>query len=451
MEKSPGKLGRIVLVPCPAQGHLSPILQLGAVLHSQYGLSITVVHTNFNFPKNQPPPFRFISMPDHLSDEDISSNDFINVMSKLNINCKVPFRDVLGNLVQQAGGEEAGVACVIYDGVMHFPEEVARELGIQSMVFRTLCAGNIRIYKEYPRLVKEGYIPVHESKSLDDVPGLHPLRLKDLPVYKLKGYEGLLRLLEKACETGSSSTIIINTTEALDREALMELQKQHHIPVLAVGPLHKIAPPVSSSLLEEDGNCIRWLDKQAKNSVLYVSIGSIASVDEKELIEMAWGLANSKQPFLWVIRPGSVCGSEWTELLPEGFNESIRERGLIIKWAPQKEVLAHESTGGFWSHCGWNSTLESISEGVPMICTPSFGDQRVNTRYLCHVWKVGIVVENMERKEIDKAVRKLMVGEEGEMVRQRMMELKTRVDCSIKEGGSSDNSLHELVNLIPSV
>lgn len=289
-----------------------------------------------------------------------------------------------------------------------------------------------------------------ESKSLELISGLHPLRFKDLPIYKLSTYEGLLRLLEKVRRIETSSAVIINTSEALEPEALEELQKQHQVPVLAVGPLHKIAPPISSSLLKEDDSCIGWLDKQVKNSVLYVSIGSIATVDQKEIIEMAWGLANSEQPFLWVIRPGSVQGSEWTELLSKEFLESVRERGLIIKWAPQREVLAHKSIKGFWSHCGWNSTLESISEGVPMICTPSFGDQRVNARYISGVWKAGIVVENMEREDIEDAVRKLMMGKEGVRLRQRMMELKEKVECSIKEGGSSDNSLHALAKLIRS-
>ncbi|KAF3454615.1 hypothetical protein FNV43_RR05063 [Rhamnella rubrinervis] len=109
---------------------------------------------------------------------------------------------------------------------------------------------------------------------------------------------------------------------------------------------------------------------------------------------MAWGLASSQQPFLWVVRPGLVSGLDWIELLPKGFREGVGERGCIVKWAPQQEVLAHEAVGGFWSHCGWNSTLESISEGVPMICKPCFGDQKVNARYVIHEWRVGIELED---------------------------------------------------------
>ncbi|GFS39218.1 hypothetical protein Acr_00g0061710 [Actinidia rufa] len=179
-------------------------------------------------------------------------------------------------------------------------------------------------------------------------------------------------------------------------------------------------------------SCTSWLDRQAPNSVLYVSFGSLDSIDEKALAEMAWGLANSDQPFLWVIRPGSVHGSKWIELLPENLRERIGERGGIVKWAPQEEVLAHEAVGEFWSHCGWNSTLERMCEGVPMICWPCFGDQNVNARYLSYVWGVGLEVEHeLNRGDVERAVRRLMVDEEGKEIRRRAIEFKEKAELSI--------------------
>lgn len=164
-EMSRAKQGHVVLIPCPYQGHLSPILQLGAVLHYGHGFSVTIAHTSFNFPRNCPPPFHFISIPDHLSDDDVSSNNFIDIALKLNVNCKAPLRDLLGHFVERGRSEaEASIACIIYDGIMYFSEEVAEELGIPSMSFRTLCAGNVRIYKEYPRLIEEGHIPVQGTR-----------------------------------------------------------------------------------------------------------------------------------------------------------------------------------------------------------------------------------------------------------------------------------------------
>ncbi|VVA37851.1 PREDICTED: UDP-glycosyltransferase, partial [Prunus dulcis] len=246
----------------------------------------------------------------------------------------------------------------------------------------------------------------------------HPLRFKDLPTSNLDTFENYSKLAVNAGNVRTASAIIWNTVDCLEQSSLAQIQQQCQVPIFSIGPLHKIAPAASSSLLEEDTSCIAWLEKQSHKSVIYVSLGSVASIGEKELSEMAWGLANSNQPFLWVIRPGSICGLDWNETLPQGFIEAVGERGCIVKWAPQREVLAHGAVGGFWSHCGWNSTLESLSEGVPMICTPSFGDQKVHARYISQVWRVGVQLENkLERGEIERAVRTLMVDDDGEGMR----------------------------------
>jgi len=258
--------------------------------------------------------------------------------------------------------------------------------------------------------------------------------------------------VSKVSNSKTSSAIIHNTMDCLENSSLTKIQQQCQIPIFPIGPMHKIALASSSSLLEEDTSCLTWLHKQSCNSVIYVSLGSIAFMDVKELVEMAWGLANSQQPFLWVVRPGSVRGAEWIEVLPEGVKENINERGYIVKWAPQKKVLAHNAVGGCLSHCGWNSTLESICEGVPMICRPCFGDQRVNARYVSHVWNVGLELESeLERGEIERTVRRLMVDEEGKEMRKRGKNLKERIELCIKEGGSSNNSLNKLIEMIVSI
>jgi UDP:flavonoid glycosyltransferase YjiC (YdhE family) len=152
-----------------------------------------------------------------------------------------------------------------------------------------------------------------------------------------------------------------------------------------------------------------------------------------------------------VVRPGSIRGTEWIEILPKSLKENIRGRGYIMKWAPQKEVLAHGAVGGFLSHCGWNSTLESISEGIPMICKPCFGDQGVNARYVSHIWRVGLELESdLERGEIERAVRRLMVDEEGKEMRKRSKNLKGKVEICTRDGGSSNNSLNKLIKIIMS-
>ena len=288
--------------------------------------------------------------------------------------------------------------------------------------------------------------------SQELVPELPPLRFKDLPFSANANFGPFAVLIAKAYKNRTSSAIIWNTIDCLEQSILEQINQQSQVPIFPIGPLHMLSPVVSStSVIKEDKACISWLDKQPHKSVIYVSsLGSIASLSEKEACETAWGLANSGQRFLWVIRPGSIQGLDWIELLPEGFHNAVGERGCIVRWAPQKEVLAHRAVGGFWSHCGWNSTLESLAEGVPMICWPCFGDQRVNARYVSHVWRVGLELEELERGEIERAIRRLILDDEGNEMRARAKEFKDKFEVSAKKGGSSYESLNELVNFIMS-
>ncbi|CAK9147197.1 unnamed protein product, partial [Ilex paraguariensis] len=130
----------------------------------------------------------------------------------------------------------------------------------------------------------------------------------------------------------SSAAVVWNTVDVLEHSSLLQLQQQYQIPIFSIGPLHKIAPGSTNSLLKEDTSCIAWIDKQAPNSVIYVSMGSLAMVDKKELTETAWGLANSDQTFLWVMRGGLVDGpDQCVDLLTKDFKERIGERGHIVK------------------------------------------------------------------------------------------------------------------------
>lgn len=287
----------------------------------------------------------------------------------------------------------------------------------------------------------------------EPVPELLPLLFKDLPIPVSSEIKEEQRdFLSHLNGINTSVGIIWNSIDHLEHKSLTELQQFHKVRFFPIGPFHKRAAPALTSFLKEDLSCISWLDKQATNSVLYVSLGSIAVIDGEELTETAWGLANSGQPFLWVVRPNSVVdGVQWDEQFPDGFRENVGERGLIVKWAPQKKVLEHPAVGGFWSHCGWNSTLESICEGVPMICTPRFGDQKINSRYLTDKWKVGIEIENVKnRGDIEKSIRRLMVDEEGKELRERMLKMKANAEAAMEEGGSSYESLNDLTQFISS-
>ncbi|KAM3205145.1 UDP-glycosyltransferase 76E1-like [Capsicum annuum] len=361
----------VVLVPCPFQGHLTPMMQLGSILHSQR-FSVKVAHTEYNAPNySNHPEFVFHSMDDGLQEIDLSSPSLKN-MYDLNENCKASFKNYLVKMTEEEENLQGDqLACIIYDNIMFYVDDVATQLRLPSIVLCILSAAYmhsmITILQQ-----PEKYFPFEDSQLLDPLPELHPLRFKDVPfpVFNNAVPEPILDFCRAISDIGSSVATIWNTMQHLEDSLLLSLQERYKVPFFPIGPLHKMTPMASStSILEEDNSCIQWIDRQAPNSVLYVSLGSLARIDDTELIETAWGLANSGQPFLWVIRPGSVSGFQCAEALPDGFEKMVGERGRIVKWAT-KTGACTSAVAGFFTHCGWNSTLESILEEVPLICRP---------------------------------------------------------------------------------
>ncbi|XVE69322.1 hypothetical protein DITRI_Ditri09bG0143100 [Diplodiscus trichospermus] len=444
----------VILFPMPFQGHINPMLQLANILHAK-GFSITIIHTQFNSPNpSHFPHFRFCSIPDGLSENYVVPSDYgdaITLFTILNSNCVIPFQDCLAKLLSV--NLEDHIACLITDALWHFTQAVADGFKLPRFVLRTTSVSHFNVITFMPFLREKSFFPVQDSQAENKIPDLPQLMFKDInmPETYLGNFVQFFDTVIQA--TKASLGFIWNSCEDLEQEDLKRCSLYYeNIPSFPIGPFHEHFPATSSSLLPQDQSCISWLDKQAPNSVIYVSFGSVAAINETEFLEVAWGLANSKQPFLWVVRPGLVKGSEWLETLPKGFVEMVGERGRIVKWTPQQEVLAHPSTGGFWTHCGWNSTLESLCEGVPMICQPSFGDQKTNARYVSHFWRVGVHLEyKIERGEIEKAIRRLMVEAEGQEIRNRIKLLKEKINLCLKPGGSSYKSLDNLVSYILSL
>ncbi|XP_074308191.1 UDP-glycosyltransferase 76B1-like [Silene latifolia] len=446
---------RLVLFPLPLQGHQTPMLQLANILYSK-GFSISIIHTQYNAPNSEiNPHFTFHPIPNSLSQcETYSKEDVIRLIIKLNALLVAPFRDLLAGIVsdENAANKEP-VACLITDAMWYFTQDVADNLNLPRIVLRTSNAACFYAFFYCPVFKYKGYLSAKGSELEAEVPEFPPLKMKDIPIHGTpdpeQTYELVCAMIEK---TKASSGLILNTFQQLELTSLSAIRKAiPPIPIFAIGPFHKQVPASSSSLFAPDQSCISWLNVQAPNSVLYVSFGSIAAIEMKEFTEIALGLANSKQPFLWVVRPGLVRCSDGNDPLPSGFMEMVAERGRVVKWAPQQEVLAHPAVGGFWTHTGWNSTLESICEGVPMLCLPCFGDQMINARYVTDVWKVGFRFEDqLRRDDVEKVIRRLMVDKEGQEMRQKMTSLKEKACLSKEPGGPSYSSLESLVAHISS-
>lgn len=221
--------------------------------------------------------------------------------------------------------------------------------------------------------------------------------------------------------------------------------------ILPIGPLlasNRLGDS-AGNLWPADLTCLKWLDQQPAQSVIYVSFGSTAILDQTQFQELAMGLELSNRPFLWVAR--SNITDKVNEVYPNGFQERIAARGKIVSWAPQQKVLKHPSIACFISHCGWNSTMEGVSNGIPFLCWPYFSDQFHNEKYICNVWKVGLGFTPSERgiitqEEIKRKVDQLLDNED--QYKARASSLKDLVMNSIKEGGGSYKNFKNFIEWI---
>nr|XP_043629716.1 UDP-glycosyltransferase 76B1-like [Erigeron canadensis] len=446
---------RVILFPLPYQGHLTPMFRLAYILHTQ-GFKITIIHPQ-QFSPNQSnyPHFTFKSISDGFSDiqsympEQPDASFFINY---LNNNCINSFRDCLAELL--ADHNEPPVACLITDAEYYLAQDVANSLKVPRLVFWPCTIVAVLVYRDLSFFYDKGYFnltrkdPEFETR----VPKYPALKIKDIVKIATNPKDLGEFQTNVVKQIKASSGIIWNSFIQPEEPILENLRQDFSVPIFTLGPLQMYFPASISNLLEQDRSFFSWLDAQAPKSVIYVSFGSIARISQSEFQEVAHGLANTGFPFLWVVRPGMVKGSEWLEWLPENFLEKVAGKGRIVKWCPQDEVLAHPATGCFWTHSGWNSTLESICIGVPMICSPCVVGQPIVARYVCDVWKIGILLENgLERMSIERAIKRVMLDKEGEGMRQRISRLKEEVTISFKEGGSSHMSLKSLIYYISSL
>ncbi|KAI7738014.1 hypothetical protein M8C21_031912 [Ambrosia artemisiifolia] len=444
---------RIILFPLPVQGHLGPMLQLASILHTQ-GFKIIIIHAEQNKPNHSDyPHFTFKPIADGFSD--IGNHmpekpDPSFYITYLNEHCANSFRDCLARLLVEPN--EPPVACLITDAEYYITQEIADSLKVPRVVFWACNIVSLLVYRDLSFFYEKGYfnLTTKDPEYEVSVPEYPFLKVKDVIKISKTPYRMGKYLTKVMKQVNASSGIIWNSFNEPEEAILKTLSHDFPIPRFTLGPLQKYLPSSTLDIIfEQDRTFFSWLDAQAPKSVIYVSFGSLARITKSEFQEVAYGLTDIGIPFLWVVRQGMVEGSEWIECLPEKFLEEVGDRGRIVKWCPQKEVLAHDAIGCFWTHSGWNSTLEGICDGVPMICSPSDVGQPIIARYVSDVWKIGILLENgLERDGIKRVVKRLMLDKEGEDIRSRINILKEKVNISFQEGGSSRRSLKSLVDYI---
>ncbi|TKY63370.1 7-deoxyloganetic acid glucosyltransferase [Spatholobus suberectus] len=430
MEKSTAP--HILVLPFPAEGHIKPMFNLAKLL-SYRGNRITFVNTHHNHNRllqftdlasfrTQFPDFHFASITDGVPD-DQPPNEFEMIISPTS-RSKVAkeFRELLSGFFVENPCQWNPPSCIISDGLMSTVSmDVAQEFGVPFITFRTYSATATWVSIHVSKIIQEGVMNLQNPEDIDKVlasiPGLENLlRECDLPsILKLKPESLYLDFYIKETLTMTqASSLILNTFDQLEASIITKLTTIFP-KVYTIGPLHSLIKPQLTNnnsstlhLRKEDRSCITWLDHQKAKSVLYISFGTLVKLSHEQLLEFWHGLVSSLKPFLWVIRKDLIIGEgSLGHNVPMELELGTRERGLMVEWAPQEKVLAHPAVGGFLTHSGWNSTLECITEGVPMLCWPLIADQTINSRCVSEQWGIGLDMNGTcDRLIVEKMVKK---------------------------------------------
>lgn len=447
-------------------GHLIPLAEFAKRLVHHHNFSVT-----FLVPTDGPPSAAVKAvlsalLPSHIdhvflppvSFRDLSGADDVRMETLISLTVTRSLPAIRAALKSLAAATRLAALVVDLFGTDAF--DAATELNVPNYIFYPSTAMALSLFLHLPQLhdsvccefrdlpgpvCAPGCIPIHGSVLLD------PLQDRKNDAYSW--------VLHHATRYRLADGIMVNSFTGLEPGPLKALQ-QVDVPVYPVGPLVKM----DSGDIAGSDPCLRWLDNQPPGSVLFISFGSGGTLSSDQLSELALGLELSEQRFLWVARSPNDGAANATYFsaesqadpfgfLPQGFLARTRSRGLVVSsWAPQPEVLAHGATGGFLSHCGWNSALESVVRGVALIAWPLYAEQKMNAAMLVEDLRValrptpavdGVVVG---RREIARVTRELIEGEEGKRVRSRMRDLKDAAAAVLSENGSSAMSLAELAH-----
>nr|QYK20665.1 UGT2 [Marchantia emarginata] len=384
------------------------------------------------------------------------------------------FEPVKRRLIRNRHAFEAPTS-IIGDMLFDWLADLAAELKISWFPLYSSGPSFATSVIELPNLISNGFTHGNPEKLNASIPlsGLSFGRVRDMTgeIFEYSEYFALHFENMKR-----STALLMNTAEELDEQAGSVLALRNRLEqmasaerfqaprVLSIGPMIRMPgftskrEPIEKFAVDASTPCLQWLDKQAKSSVLYICFGSHANITPESMLELAHGLEGTGVPFLWVLRvkhPHTV-----TSVLPPEFEARMQAsgQGYIEKaWAPQWQILRHPSTGGFLSHCGWNSTMEGICAGVPFITWPLNADQPLNARFVTEGVKVGIPISLKDtdedyivvsRDEVERAIRVLMSEDERHELWNNVQRLKKRTSESVTEGHSSYETLHSFLREI---
>ncbi|CAI9772960.1 unnamed protein product [Fraxinus pennsylvanica] len=466
-ERASASPPHVLIFPLPLQGPVNCMLKLAEIfchdglqvtfLNTQYIQQCLLNCTNVESYFRRYPSFRFETVPDGLPEDTPRTADDIFKMLDSMEAVSVPLFQEMVTSGPYGPNSEKPITCIVADGIFCFAVDIAKRVGVPLLYFDTISPCGLWTYFCLPKLIEAGEFPF-KGDDLDELvvnaPGMEGfLRRRDLPTfYRTKDLNDpvIQLVLNEDRHLPLAQGLIFNTFEDLEAPILSQMRKISP-KIYPIGPIHThlktrlATETTSNSIWKEDKSCIPWLDMQPVKSVLFVSIGSLAVMTKDQVMEIWYGLVNSGTRFLWVRRPGSIVGLEKEFEIPMDLSQATKERGYIVSWAPQEEVLSHPAIGGFLTHSGWNSTLESIVEGKPMICWPYFVDQQVNSRFVGEVWKLGLdMKDTCDRVIVERMVRELMESKKEEFL-QRADHIANVAKASVSKGGCSYQNLDKLI------
>ncbi|BFG33832.1 hypothetical protein CerSpe_201060 [Prunus speciosa] len=289
------------------------------------------------------------------------------------------------------------------------------------------------------------------DEIIDYIPGINTTSVADLPTVFFG--DNHQKVLHRAIETVAqvvekAQYLLLTLVHELEPQVFDTFKTKFALPVYPIGPtIPHFELSKSLPINHNDGlSYLNWLDSQPKQSVLYISLGSFLSVSKAQMDEIVTGVQNSGVTFLWVARGDA-----------SKLKDGVGDKGLVVPWCDQLRVLCHDSIGGFWSHCGWNSILEAVYAGLPILTCPIFWDQVPNAKQIVEDWKIGYRVLKKKvgaehehlvtREEIAELVQRFMdlESKEGKEMREGARQLQETCQRAIAEGGSSDTNLDAFI------
>nr|GMC85455.1 scopoletin glucosyltransferase-like [Ipomoea batatas] len=461
----------VFFFPLMAQGHMIPTLDM-AKLFASRGVKSTIITTPANQPVFSKPVDKYTQLGFQIQ---IRLLEFPGVEVGLPEDCqsvdKIPsvearprffkacamLQEPLEQILQETRPD-----CIVADMFFPWATNAAAKFDIPRLIFHgtsqlSSCAvHSLRVYKPFENVSSDS-----ELFTIPNLPhGLKLTRSQVSPFERNEFESPMTEIMSRVRESEETSYgVIFNSFYELEPDYAEHYKKVLGRRAWSVGPLSlynrdaedKAERGKKSAINEHE--CLKWLDSKNPHSVVYICFGSVANFAPSQLHELALGIEDSGMDFVWVIRNKR----EEEKWMPERFEERTKGKGLIIRgWAPQVLILDHEAVGAFVTHCGWNSILEAVCAGVPMVTWPLFAEQFVNEKLMTDILQTGIGVgskqwkildnDGVKREAIAEAIKKVMISEESEAMRSRAKTMKDKAKKAIEEGGSSYLDFNSLLD-----